>query len=123
MDITTLTLKVLAIYLVISGLFLLFKGKSIPLLLKDFFNHPATVYLTGIVLVFLSSMYLIQYNVWDGTWKTIVTVFVWLVLIKGLGYIFMPAMLNEMAIRKSKNLFSIYGVIATAVGLYLFFLR
>ena len=123
MDITTLTLKILAIYLVVSGLFLLFRGKSVPLLLKDFFNHPATVYLTGIILIFLSSMYLIMYNVWDGTWRTVVTIFVWLVLIKGVGYIFMPNMLNEVAIRKSRNFFSIYGVIAAAVGLYLFFLQ
>ena len=122
MDISILTLKILSIYLVISGLFLIIKGKTVPVLLKDFFDHPATVYLTGIILIFLSSMYLIQNNIWDGTWKTIVTVFVWLVMFKGLGYIFFPKALSSAAIKKSRGLFGIYGFIAVVVGLYLFFM-
>lgn len=123
MDILTLTLKLLAVYLIVSGLFLLLKGKSVPFLLKDFFGHPATVYLTGIILIFLSSMFLIQYNIWDGTWKTVVTAFAWIVLVKGLGYIFFPKALNEIAIKKFRGFFGVYGIIAIIIGLYLFFLK
>lgn len=123
MDVLTLTLKLFAIYMVVSGLFLIMKQKSVPLLLKDFFGHPATVYLTGIILIFLSSMYLIQYNIWDGTYRTAVTVLAWAVLLKGIGYIFFPKMLNEIAIKKSKNLFGFYGFLSVMIGLYLFFLN
>lgn len=123
MDVLTLTLKLFAIYMVVSGLFLIMKQKSVPLLLKDFFGHPATVYLTGIILIFLSSMYLIQYNIWDGTYRTAVTVLAWAVLLKGIGYIFFPKMLNEIAIKKSKNLFGFYGFLSIMIGLYLFFLN
>ena len=123
MDIVILTAKILGIYLVVSGLFLLFKRKTVPHLLKDFFNHPAIVYLTGIILVFLSSMYLVQYNIWDGTWRTLVSLFVWVVLLKGLTYIFFPQVLNEMAVQKFNNSFSAYGLLAIVIGLYLFFLN
>ena len=123
MDVLTLTLKLLAIYLVVSGLFLVLRGKSVPLILKDFFGHPAVVYLTGIVLVFLSAMYLLQYNIWNNTWKTIPTIFAWLVLIKGVGYVFFPKMLNETAIKKSSQAFKLYGVASTVIGLYLFFMK
>ncbi len=123
MDVSILTLKILAIYLVVSGLFVVFKGKTVPHLLRDFFDHPATVYLTGIILLFLSSMFLIQYNIWDGTWRTIVTVFVWVIMIKGLAYIFAPKFLSEMAIKKSRQLFMVYGVVAVVMGWYLFFLK
>ncbi len=123
MDIIILVSKILGIYLVVSGLFILLKGKTVPHLLKDFFDHPATVYLTGIILIFLSSMYLIQYNVWDGTWRTIVTVFVWLVMLKGLVYIFFPRMISEVSINKMRNLFGAYGLIAIIIGVYLFFLK
>lgn len=119
MDATILTAKILAVYLVVSGLFLLIKGKTVPHMIKDFFDHPAATYLSGIILVFLSSMYLIQYNIWDGTWKTIVTVVVWLVAIKGLLYIFTPQTIERFA-RKSRGLFGVYGVIAIAVGIYIF---
>ena len=122
MDITILVAKLFGIYLVVAGLFLLFKGKSIPHLLKDFFDHPAMMYLTGIILVFLASMYLIPYNVWDSTWRTLVTVFVWLVLLKGLVYIFVPRLLSETAIQRSRNWFGLYGILSIVVGVYMFFL-
>lgn len=123
MDVTVLTLKLLSIYLVISGLFLLFKGKTVPHLLKDFFDHPSVVYLTGIILVFLSVMYLIQYNIWDGTWRTLVSLFVWVILVKGLVYIFSPKSLSVGVVSRNKTTFVIYGVIAVVVGVYMFFLQ
>lgn len=123
MDITILVAKILGVYLVVSGLFLILKGKSVPHLLKDFFDHPATVYLTGIILIFLSSMYLIQYNIWDGTWKTLVTLFAWLVALKGLAYIFVPQVFHESTIKKFRGLFGVYGLIAILIGIYLFFLN
>lgn len=123
MDITILVAKILGVYLVVAGLFLIIKGKSIPHLLKDFFDHPATVYLTGIILIFLSSMYLIQYNIWDGTWKTVITFFVWLVMLKGLTYVFAPKLLSEMSIQKFRSAFGVYGLIAIIVGVYIFFLN
>lgn len=123
MDTSLITLKILSVYLIISGFFLIFRRKDIPHLLKDFFDHPAIMYLTGIILIFLSSMYLIQYNIWDGTWKTIVTAFAWLVGLKGLVYIFAPQLLSEIAIKKLKRFFAVYGVIAIIVGIYLFSLN
>jgi hypothetical protein len=120
MDITMLVAKMLGVYLVVAGLFILLKGKSLPHLLKDLFDHPAVVYLLGILLIFLSSMYLIQYNIWDGTWKTLITLFMWAMMLKGLAYVFAPHMLSDIAIKKSRNLFNIYGVVAICIGLYLF---
>ena|SRR3989344_4085161 len=121
MDTTLIVAKLLGIYLVVSGLFLIVKGKSVTHLLRDFFGHPAVVYLTGVILIFLSSMYLLKYNIWDGTWTTLITLFVWLVFVKGLAYIFVPQALSEMAIKNSRKLFVLYGVLAILVGLYLFF--
>ena len=122
MDITILVAKILGIYLIVSGLFLLLKGKTVPHLLKDFFDHPATVYLTGVILIFLSSMYLVQYNIWDGSWKVIVTIFAWIVMLKGLSYILFPQALNQITVTKFRKSFGIYGVIAIIIGVYLFFL-
>lgn len=122
MDVTILVAKVLGVYLVVSGLFLIMKGKTVPHLLKDFFGHPAIVYLTGAILIFLSSMYLLQYNVWDGTWRTPITVIVWLVLLKGIVYLFAPRALSEVAIKSSRRLFGAYGFVAVVLGIALFFI-
>jgi hypothetical protein len=122
MDIFVLVSKILGIYLVVSGLFLIIRAKTIPLLLKDFFEHPAVIFLTGVILIFLSSMFLLQHNVWVYSWQTIVTVFAWLVLLKGLTYIFVPSALNSTSIKKFHGWFRLWGVVAVIIGVYLFFL-
>lgn len=122
MDTSLVAAKVLGVYLIISGLFLLFRGKTLPHLLKDFFGHPAIVYLTGVTLIFLSTLLLVEHNIWDGSWRTVVTVFAWLVLLKGLGYIFVPEVLHKMASKKVLESVNHFGIVAIAVGLSLFYL-
>ncbi|MDO8522449.1 MAG: hypothetical protein Q7S08_04155 [bacterium] len=122
MDIALIVAKLLGTYLVVSGLFLLMRGKTIPHLLKDFFGHPAVVYLTGIILVTLSALLIIENNVWDGTWHTLITIFAWLILFKGLAYVFIPETIHKMASQKFRGSFSAFGLIAVIAGLYIFFL-
>ncbi|MEI7688857.1 MAG: hypothetical protein WCI91_01590 [Candidatus Nomurabacteria bacterium] len=123
METTILVIKVLGIYMMSSGLLLILKKKSLIILLKDFYSHPALIYLTSTILIFLSSIYLLQYNIWDGSYKTIVTVIVWLTMVKGLSYIFIPEILNKISVNKYQRYFVLYGLIAFVVGLYLFTLK
>ncbi len=122
MDLTLTVAKVLGMYLIISGGFLIFRGKTVPHLLKDFYGHPAIVYLTGIILIFLSSLFLIEHNIWDGSWRTVITVFAWAVLLKGVGYIFFPEALQRMVSKKMLQTLNLFGVIAIVAGLVLFYL-
>ncbi|OGG39734.1 hypothetical protein A2118_02955 [Candidatus Kaiserbacteria bacterium GWA2_50_9] len=122
MEISLVAAKVLGIYLIISGAFLMFRGQTLPNILKDFFGHPAIVYLTGVILIFLSSVFLVQNNVWDGTWRTIITILAWVVLIKGVAYIFAPEVLQRMVTKKMMDALNLYGLVALVAGVYLFFI-
>lgn len=122
MDIALIVAKLLGTYLVVSGLFLIMRGKTVPHLLKDFFGHPAIVYLTGLVLVTLSTLLIIENNVWNGSWYSVISVFAWLVLLKGLGYIFFPEVLQRMARRRLAGSLSLFGLVAVIIGVYIFFL-
>ncbi len=122
MEISLLVAKVLGVYLVVSGCFLIFKGKTLPHLLQDFFDHPAIVYLTGVILIFLSSLFLVEHNVWDGSWRTAVTILMWMTLFKWAAYIFFPEVLHRMVNKKVLNSLSLYGLIAIIAGVYLFYL-
>lgn len=121
MEFTLIVAKALGIYLVISGLFLLFRGKTVPKLLADFFEHPAFVYLTGVILVIFSSVFLLDHNLWDGTWRTVVTIFAWAVFIKGVAYIFVPETLHNMVSKKLLGMLNVYGVIAIIAGAMLYY--
>ena len=121
MEISLIVAKILGTYLIVSGLFLIFRGKTVPHLLKDFFGHPAIVYLTGVILIFLSSFLLVLNTVWDGTWRTIITVLAWFVFIKGLFYLFAPETLHRMVTKQFLGALNLYGLVAIVFGLFLFY--
>lgn len=100
MDISLVAAKILGTYLIISGVFLLTRGRTVPLLLRDFFDHPAIVYLTGAILIFLSALFLVQNNVWDGTWHTLITVLAWVVLLNGAATSYFRTLFTSRSIRK-----------------------
>ncbi|MDO8551946.1 MAG: hypothetical protein Q7S01_00275 [bacterium] len=122
MDEALLASKLLGTYLVVSGLFLVLRGKTFPNILKDFFDHPAIVYLTGVLLIVLSSLYLIENNVWDGTWRTVITIVAWAVFIKGIAYIFAPKALHKMVSKKLLKTVNLYGLVAIIIGMSLFYI-
>lgn len=123
MDIPIVIAKVLGVYLVVSGLFMIFRGKTLPHMLKDFFDHPAIVYLTGAILIFLSVPLLLQYNIWDGTWRTVITLFIWAVFVKGVTYILAPDILRNMVTNKLMGALNLYGIVAVIAGLCLFYIK
>lgn len=123
MDIALIVAKIMGVYLIVSGLFILLRGKTVPHMMKDFFDHPAIVYLTGTILIFLSVLALLQYNVWDGTWQqSVVTIFIWAVFLKGVAYILVPEMLEKLVTKKLLGFLNIFGLIAIAAGICLFYI-
>lgn len=122
MEISLVAAKILGLYLVVSGLFIFFRGKTLPHMLRDFFEHPAIVYLAGVILIFLSSIFLLQGNIWDGTWRTVITVIAWATLIKGVIYILAPEMLRQVVTKKLMDTVNLYGIVAVIAGAYLFYI-
>lgn len=121
MDASLVAAKLLGTYLIVSGLFLVLRGKTLPNMLKDFFGHPAMVYLTGVLLIVLSALYLIENNIWDGTWKTVVTVLAWAVFVKGIAYIFVPDTLHRMVSKRFLASVNLYGIVAIVLGVSLLY--
>ncbi len=119
MEISLIAAKILGTYFIISGLFLLLRGKTVPHLLKDFFDHPAIMYLTGAILIFLSSLMLLQGNIWDSSWRTVITIFTWLVFVKGAAYILAPELLRSLVSRKLLKAVNLFGLITLVVGVSL----
>lgn len=119
MEISLIAAKILGTYFIVSGLFLILRGKTVPHLLKDFFDHPAIMYLTGAILIFLSTLMLLQGNVWDGSWRTVITIFTWLVFVKGVAYILAPEFLRSFVSRKLFKTLNLFGLVTLVVGISL----
>ena len=122
MDVPLLFIKILSVYFVVSGLFLMIKGKTFAHVLKDFFRHPAIVYLTGVLLIFLGGGVLVDLYAQGGGGSLFfyTTVFAWLVFLKGLAYIFMPQAVARLATRKMSSWFGLLGLVMLVLGVYLY---
>jgi len=68
---------------------------------------------------FISTLYLVGNNVWDGTWNTVVTVFVWMVLAKGVAYVLFPEVLHKVSNNFMVKGLNIYGAVGIVIGLSL----
>lgn len=121
MDLTTTIAKVFAIYLIVSGVALVFRRKTLVLMLKDFSEHPAIVWLAAVVLIFLGGFMVVSHNVWQGTLPTWVTVLAWAVLAKGVAYMVIPdQMLGLVKKFKTNGWLMPVGILVIVLGFWLF---
>lgn len=120
MEFSIVIAQVFALYLVISGVFLILKGKTLPIILKDFFAHPAIVYLAGVFLIFLGATLILQQGASDSTSGVIISTFGWLALLKGLTYIFLPKVLADVPVKKFRPWLGLAGVVIIVIGVLLF---
>lgn len=120
MDSTTIILKIVAVYYILSGLMMMFKRKTLALVLKDFFDHPSVAWIAGIFMGIAGLYLVLTHNIWVGGWRVIlVTIFSWLILIKGIFYMFWPTKISGFV--KSFSSWSVsVGIVLFIVGILLF---
>ena len=112
---TLIVAKVLGIYLLVSGLFLLFRGKTLPLVLKDMIKHRSVMWLAGFMLIMIGG--LIAYGTRDSLFITVIG---WVILVKGALYILAPELFTSFFLKISRPLLTSSGIVIILLGLYLF---
>ncbi|MFA5745159.1 MAG: hypothetical protein WC887_03025 [Candidatus Paceibacterota bacterium] len=117
MDLTILVAKVVAIYWIVSGLLLIFRKKLLVAVLKDFFSHPSTVWVTGAILLLASSFLLLTHNIWEGGLNIFVTIVIWLMVIKGAVLLIIPEAYSKI---NYQRIYTIpLGLNIAAAGVYI----
>lgn len=96
---TSIIIKALSIYLVVSGLFVLLRGKTLPLVLKDMIEHRAVMWLAGFLLIMVGGSLALGSNE-----LLFVTVIGWLIVIKGALYILAPEFFTRFLLFLGRSL-------------------
>ena len=112
---TSIMLKALSVYMVASGLVLMVRGKTLPLMLKDFFAHPAMLWLAGLVLILIGSP--LAFSAGE---TLLVTALGWLILAKGVMYILFPELASRFVVKMSRMLLAVLGVVVIAFGVFVY---
>lgn len=114
MEISSTIPSILGAYLLVSGIFLITKGKTLPTILRDFFDHKAVVFLAGAILIFLGGA--LAFDKMAETWIRILGS---AILLKGAIYILAPEIFEKMNFFKIKQNLFFFGLIAIVAGIYL----
>lgn len=112
--------KVLGLYLVIWSLVLFIKYKSMPALIDELLANRALILVLGLVMTIIGLLMVVSHNVWMLNGAGLITLMSWLILIKGLFYLFKPeALLSMKSVMLKKNVYFIVVTITFIIGLYL----
>lgn len=113
------------IYLTVMGVLLIVRNRKFAFILNDFINNYAMAYIVGVFIFILGLVLVLSHNVWDGSWRTIITVLNWLILLKGLVYLFLSHSALSVFMRSILRVFNnkvsyvLMGIISVGFGLYL----
>lgn len=96
--------------LVVIGIWILFYRENMMKVCTSVKNSPGVMYLMGIINLLIGLTTLSEYNMWNWGLPLLVTLFGWVMLIRGLMVFFMPKLLVEQTM-STKQALKFKGVI------------
>jgi len=124
MDISLFLAQVFGIYFVVMGLALVLRGEAIQQTIGEFVSNRALKFFAGIFVLILGILLILTHNIWDGTWRVLITIFAWLTFLKGIFYLLLPVgfFAGLAKVMNRKSWFMGGGLIAILIGAYLLFI-
>ena len=122
MDLSIFLGQVISIYLIVMGLGLFINKEEMLKAVREFAGANASLVFYGAIVLIMGLMMVLSHNVWDGTWRVIVTLVGWSATTKGAMAMLLPKALKSMSsacVRTS--MVSLVGVLVLALGIYLAF--
>jgi len=96
MDISFFLAQVFGLYFVLAGVAILVRPTATIELMQLIANRNAT-FISGFMALLVGVPLVLLHNVWDGSWRVVITLLVWLTLLKGVVRIFVPDMVASWA--------------------------
>lgn len=124
MDVSVFLAQVMGLGFLLIGLGHLLNLGGMKKLLTEYSKSPALMYLTGFMLTVAGVVLVLHHNTWGADWTLLITILCWLVLVKGLFFVFLPnLMAKEMkSMAKQENLLMFGAILSLVMGVYLGYL-
>ncbi len=119
-ELTLFLAKVIGLYLIIMGLYLLIRPDQLKKVVADFAANAGLQSFGGIFSLILGLLIVVSHNVWIWNWPVIITIFGYLGILKGICRLFCSEWDKKMMEKMGKSELFIYsGVIWILIGLFL----
>lgn len=99
MNTSTYLARVIGLYLVLVSAAMLI---NLPLFLNQvslLIQNASLMYFAGFTTMILGLLLVVGHNIWEWSWRLIVTLFGWIVLLKGVSLLFYPQFLGMLSVR------------------------
>jgi len=117
MTTTILITRIFSILFLAVGIAGLINKNYYQTLMKDMFKNKAVTFLLGMTTLITSFLIVTYHNIWEKSWITIITVFGWLGLVKGVMILVFPNALEKLTKPIFKKLMYVIPYTATILGL------
>lgn len=90
---STLLARLMGPYIILIGVSLMLNRKIFRQIMEDFPKNPSLIFVTGLLTFVAGLTTVLFHNIWALDWRMIITVFGWLILIKGIMLVAFPSTL------------------------------
>ncbi|MDD3646258.1 MAG: hypothetical protein PHH06_02510 [Candidatus Gracilibacteria bacterium] len=113
--------QLFGVLLTIIGISLLFNGKFLKKMVKDFSDSESIVFISGFVALVFGFYVVSNTNSFENSILVILTILGWIITIKGIVLLIFPRQMQKIALsmKGALRLSPLYGVIYIILGLLL----
>jgi len=121
MEITLLLAKMFGAYFVIMGIAIFTRKEEWKEFFREFMDNKHVSFVLGFLVLILGMVLVSLHNIWDGGFNTtIITIFSWIVLLKGIAFFLLPKNLFSKWIKSFLGKgFTSWMVAIFVIGVYL----
>ncbi len=101
--------KALGIYLLIVSLSMLINMPYFFIRVQLLMHDPNAMFITGFMTLILGILMVLSHNVWEWSWRVLVTIIAWLTLLKGMSVVACPTYLIDLTNSVSASKATIYS--------------
>lgn len=122
MDLSIFLGKVLGYYLVVTSVILFYRKKALRRAVNNLIKEDMMmVFFFGSIITIIGLLWVLSHNVWDTTLSSIVSVFAWLTLAKGIMYLGLPfGWFKKMAKWfNGSHWYTVWPIVGLGLGIYI----
>ena len=123
MDISLFLAQVFGLYFILAGIAILVRPTAVTEFMEAFSNR-AQILIGGLMALIIGIPLVLLHNIWDGSWHVVITLLVWVTLLKGMILIFVPNVVSGWmeVLSKHSNLTRHLIWVVIIFGIYLMYL-
>jgi hypothetical protein len=98
MDRSIFLARVLGIYYLIVSTAIAVNFNQFASDVERLINNPSLMFISSFFTLIIGLLMVVSHNIWEWSWRVLVTIIAWLALIKGVSILFLPHYFDNLSL-------------------------